>query len=777
MKRLFFILLIIFSIVFTNLLLADTKTKFAIDTEISDIDFSDLYKYMSYLEELSIFYEKIKLSGYFSADTEQVAQETINASQEKLKQIRDLFKSKITDITYIAEISLSKIKDGKDLINIKQLTESIAPDNDKSYLIIPKEIITELLDDISEILKGLGKIIELSIFTSNDIKERAKNTFALFQQILDEITDKINELTLPDADNSYLKINKEMYTKILNALSKILKISSLYLRKDAGHQRISACLKTIDQIKNQTNELTLPDNYKFYADKIPKTLLEKIIANLMETPYQDEITFFIAPQSHLETALIPFVPINKFVIEKRFKKYCWGNYKKCFDGDRLYIPAIADEADFLDSFRYIQVEAIMAKDILDLLFSDTEETYFEFIKDINQIGSLAASLLVESEPNKVPITKKCILVENLKTGEKTKVENSKVLEQFIPSDISSDTHEILRSDVDNFNRTFAEIIKKYCGDQFHPLSVNDIIYRFKEKADSGDPIAEDTYQAIIDGHIEFFFHFIVEGAYFKDDRGDETSGVGTAPEGVSDEEIKMSRQYKWITKVDLAYIWLDQKGYYQLGSIDKFINCETDWEKTDNIDPMEIYRDSEHLEENEPDHEEWEEKVDEKVGNRDGDNVPDTLDNCPDIPNYSQLDTDNDGFGDECDDDDDGDDRSDWEDGCPLIYNKNPQDYNNNEIEDSCDPTLEDYDWDGVPDGLDNCVGIKNKYQDDKDEDKVGDACDNCPLIENTFQEDHDGDRIGDACDNCPAIENTLQEDEDGDGIGDACNDWPIISD
>ena len=47
----------------------------------------------------------------------------------------------------------------------------------------------------------------------------------------------------------------------------------------------------------------------------------------------------------------------------------------------------------------------------------------------------------------------------------------------------------------------------------------------------------------------------------------------------------------------------------------------------------------------------------------------DILDNCRNEPNSDQLDTDQDGYGDECDDDMDGDTISNDKDNCPLIEN------------------------------------------------------------------------------------------------------------
>ena len=101
---------------------------------------------------------------------------------------------------------------------------------------------------------------------------------------------------------------------------------------------------------------------------------------------------------------------------------------------------------------------------------------------------------------------------------------------------------------------------------------------------------------------------------------------------------------------------------------------------------------------------------------KDNDGISDRNDNCPAIPNASQLNTDNDEFGDVCDDDDDGDGIADFEDNAPLVAN---------------------------PDQLDT------------DSDQIGDVIDNCPTIANTLQKDNDTDGYGDECD----------DDDDNDSI------------
>ncbi|MEM9679293.1 MAG: choice-of-anchor B family protein [Bacteroidota bacterium] len=72
----------------------------------------------------------------------------------------------------------------------------------------------------------------------------------------------------------------------------------------------------------------------------------------------------------------------------------------------------------------------------------------------------------------------------------------------------------------------------------------------------------------------------------------------------------------------------------------------------------------------------------------DSDTIIDSLDNCPAVANTDQLDTDNDGFGNVCDDDDDNDGIPDADDNCPLVANPNQEDIDNDGIGDVCDGDL-----------------------------------------------------------------------------------------
>ncbi|MGH0031140.1 MAG: thrombospondin type 3 repeat-containing protein [Myxococcota bacterium] len=86
---------------------------------------------------------------------------------------------------------------------------------------------------------------------------------------------------------------------------------------------------------------------------------------------------------------------------------------------------------------------------------------------------------------------------------------------------------------------------------------------------------------------------------------------------------------------------------------------------------------------------------------------------------------------------------------------------------------LPDIDGDEVPDFV---SGTQNSTDDlylffmqDSDFDGLDDNLDNCPLTPNPLQEDADADGVGDLCDNCVDDANTPQTDSDADGEGDAC--------
>lgn len=121
---------------------------------------------------------------------------------------------------------------------------------------------------------------------------------------------------------------------------------------------------------------------------------------------------------------------------------------------------------------------------------------------------------------------------------------------------------------------------------------------------------------------------------------------------------------------------------------------------------------------------------------RDCDGVLNANDNCPDLANPDQANSDNDDYGDICDN-------------CPEDMN----------------PSQNDTDADGVGDTCDNCDRHYNRDQKDNDNDGIGDVC-----------EDDDGDGVPNADDNCPVVYNPKQEDLDGDLVGDVCDPCPLIA-
>ena len=172
---------------------------------------------------------------------------------------------------------------------------------------------------------------------------------------------------------------------------------------------------------------------------------------------------------------------------------------------------------------------------------------------------------------------------------------------------------------------------------------------------------------------------------------------------------------------------------------------------------------------------------------RDGDQVlDDAPDNCLDVPNTDQVDTDQDGVGDECDEgaepNSDDDSVPDDADACPLENGEvsaqgcpgAAQDSNGDGL-----PDMFDGDSDGVPNSTDNCPTTKNAGQIDSDQDGLGNECDSTPRGPDA---DRDGkplldDRCptqyGTRADGCPVAVVTAPPDRDRDGFVDSADACP----
>jgi hypothetical protein len=149
-------------------------------------------------------------------------------------------------------------------------------------------------------------------------------------------------------------------------------------------------------------------------------------------------------------------------------------------------------------------------------------------------------------------------------------------------------------------------------------------------------------------------------------------------------------------------------------------------------------------------------------GDTDDDGVVDADDNCIDVPNGDQLDSDEDGDGDACDTDDDNDGSPDESDCMPLNPMVSPDmEELCNGMDDNCNGETDEGFLDSNGDGTKDCM------EPDSDGDAVFDYEDNCPNKANPGQQDYDQDGLGDKCD----------DDDDADGTPDVDDCAPLDAD
>jgi len=94
----------------------------------------------------------------------------------------------------------------------------------------------------------------------------------------------------------------------------------------------------------------------------------------------------------------------------------------------------------------------------------------------------------------------------------------------------------------------------------------------------------------------------------------------------------------------------------------------------------------------------------------DGDTIDDAVDNCPEVANEDQADTDDDGVGNACNDEDDtdGDEYANLLDNCPDNANPGQEDTDGDGIGDACDP-INNVSIDVKPGSDTNPVNCKSK--------------------------------------------------------------------